>query len=110
MQDYQRQIATDKRSGQVVPIDYAKAAEITRKKWADTQESESSSLNSILAWIDVERVVAGDSDRKNARRNALIFQLHYINGFESGEICSFPGIRAYQVRRPGNPRKVKKEN
>lgn len=92
VQDYQRQIATDKRSGQVVPIDYAKAAEISRKKWADTPESESSSLNSILAWIDVERVVAGDSDRKNARRNALIFQLHYINGFESGEIAHFPGF------------------
>src|SRR5262245_24146666 len=90
--DYQRQITTDKRSAQVVPIDYAKAAELSRKKWSDAPESESSRLNSILAWIDVERVVAGDSDRKNARRNALIFQLHYINGFESGEIAHFPGF------------------
>jgi DNA-directed RNA polymerase specialized sigma24 family protein len=40
----------------------------------------------------MERVVAGDADQKNARRNALIFQLHYINGFESGEISRFPGF------------------
>ena len=92
VQDHQRQITTDKRSAQVVPIDYAKDAELSRKKWADAPESEASRLNSILAWIDVERVVAGDSDRKNARRNALIFQLHYINGFESGEIAHFPGF------------------
>jgi hypothetical protein len=40
----------------------------------------------------MERIVEGDPDRKNARRNALIFQLHYIAGFECGEIARFPGF------------------
>ena len=51
-----------------------------------------SRLSAILSWIDVERVVEGDPDRKNARRNALIFKLHYIDGFEAGEIARFPGF------------------
>jgi hypothetical protein len=46
----------------------------------------------VASWIDVERIVEGDPDRKNARRNALIFKLHYIDGFEAGEIASFPGF------------------
>ena len=92
VQDYQRQITSDKRSAHVIPIDHATAAELSRKKLADAPESDSSQLSSILAWIDVERVVEGDSDRKNSRRNALIFQLHYIHGFDSGEIANFPGF------------------
>jgi RNA polymerase sigma factor (sigma-70 family) len=92
VQDYQRNIGSDKRSAQVIPIDYAKAAELRRKKSTDSPQAESNQLSSILEWIDMERVVEGDSDRKNARRNALIFQLHYINGFESGEIARFPGF------------------
>lgn len=90
--DYQRRIASDKRSAQVIPIDFAQAAEVGRKKSADKPDLDSNQLSSILAWIDMERVVAGDADQKNARRNALIFQLHYINGFESGEISRFPGF------------------
>jgi len=92
VQDYQRHIASDKRGAQVIPIDYMKAAESSRKKSADAPEFDYSQLSSIVAWIDMERVVASDPDRKNARRNALIFQLHYINGFESGEIAQFPGF------------------
>ncbi len=92
VRDYQRRSSTDRRSAQVIPIDHAKAAELSGRRSADTPESDSSQLSTILSWIDMERVVEGDSDRKNARRNALIFQLHYINGFESGEIARFPGF------------------
>jgi len=92
VQDYQRYIASAKRGGQVIPIDYATSAELNRKKSADKPEMDADQLSAILSWIDMERVVQGDSDRRNARRNALIFQLHYINGFEAGEIARFPGF------------------
>jgi RNA polymerase sigma factor (sigma-70 family) len=88
--DYQRRTSADRRSAQIIPIDYARAAE-TGKKSADTVDDDSG-LVALLSLIDMERVVEGDPDRKNARRNALIFQLHYINGFESGEIARFPGF------------------
>ena len=90
--DYQRSAASDKRSAQVIPIDSARAAESTGPKSWDKPDFDSSQLSAILSWIDMERVVAGESDQRNARRNALIFQLHYINGFESGEIAGFPGF------------------
>ena len=85
-------MGSDKRGAQVIPIDYATTAELNRKKSADRPEMHSDQLSAILSWIDMERVVEGDSDRRNARRNALIFQLHYINGFEAGEIAGFPGF------------------
>jgi RNA polymerase sigma factor (sigma-70 family) len=90
--DYQRHIGSDKRGAQVIPIDYATAMELNRRKSADTPEADADPLSSILSWIDMERVVEGEPDRKHARRNALIFQLHYINGFEAGEIARFPGF------------------
>jgi len=90
--DHHRHVASDKRNAQVIPLDYARAAEGARKRSTDAPEFDSSQLSSILAWVDMERVVQGDPDLKNARRNALIFQLHYINGFESNEIARFPGF------------------
>jgi DNA-directed RNA polymerase specialized sigma24 family protein len=92
VRDHQRNASSEKRGGQVIPMDYARAAESAGKSSADAPEFDSSRLGSILAWIDMERVIEGDSDQKNARRNALIFQLHYINGFDSGEISGFPGF------------------
>src|SRR5881409_2423870 len=72
VQDYQRHIGSDKRGAQVIPIDYATTGELNRRKPVDRPEVDSDRLSSILSWIDMERVVEGDSDRKNARRNALI--------------------------------------
>ena len=92
VRDYQRSTMTDKRGAPVIPIDYVRAAESSGQKSADSSEFDSSQMSSILSWIDMERVVEGEPDQKNARRNALIFQLHYINGFESGEIANFPGF------------------
>jgi RNA polymerase sigma-70 factor (ECF subfamily) len=98
--DYQRRATTEKRSAQVIPIDYARAAESNRKNTADAPQVDFSQLGSILSLIDVERIVESDVDQKNARRNALIFQLHYINGLECAEIASFPvfGLTASGVQ------------
>ena len=85
-------MARDKQSAEIIPLDSVKAAESSRKKSADAREFDSTELSSILSWIDMERVVAGDTDQKHARRNALIFQLHYINGLECAEIAGFPGF------------------
>jgi DNA-directed RNA polymerase specialized sigma24 family protein len=92
VQDFHRRGASDKRSAQIVPIESAKAAERGGMLSPETAEFDSNKLGAILSWIDVERIVEGDPDRKNARRNALIFKLHYIDGFESGEIAQFPGF------------------
>lgn len=97
--DHQRRAERERRRGQVVPIDAAKAAELTDKSSrGEAAEFDPKALSSILSWIDVERVVEGDPDHKNARRNALIFKLHYVDGFSSGEIARFPG---FELTRPG---------
>jgi len=98
VQDYHRREASDKRSAQIFPIESAKAAERGGMLSPDTAEFDSNKLGSILSWIDIERIVEGDPDRKHARRNALIFKLHYIDGFESGEIAQFPG---FELTKPG---------
>ena len=91
VQDYQRQITSEKRRAQVIPIESARGGEVVARS-VESPEFDSNALSSILSWIDIERIVEGDPDRKNARRNALIFKLHYIDGFEAGEIARFPGF------------------
>ena len=90
--DHLRQEATEKRRGPVVPIETVQAFEASGKLFADSPEFDSSRLSAILSWIDIERIVDGDPDRKNARRNALIFKLHYVDGFPPSEISRFPGF------------------
>jgi DNA-directed RNA polymerase specialized sigma24 family protein len=90
--DHRKHAGRDKRVAQVVPIDSARAAESAGKKSLDIPDFDRSRLSSILSWIDMERVIEGEPDQRNARRNALIFQLHYINGFDSAEIARFPGF------------------
>ena len=92
VQDYQRQITSEKRRAQIIPIESAKAGDVAGFRPAESGEFDSNALSAILSWIDIERIVEGDPDRKNARRNALIFKLHYIDGFEAGEIGRFPGF------------------
>jgi DNA-directed RNA polymerase specialized sigma24 family protein len=87
VQDYYRHGGREKRRGQVVPIDAIK----------ESPEFDTNALGSILSWIDVERVVEGDPDKKNARRNAIIFKLHYVDGFSSAEIARFPGFDLTQA-------------
>jgi DNA-directed RNA polymerase specialized sigma24 family protein len=89
VKDHYRHMASDKRRGQVVSIDAVKAGET---RGSESTEFDQKALSAILSWIDIERIVEGEPDRKNARRNALIFKLHYVDGFEAGEIARFPGF------------------
>jgi RNA polymerase sigma factor (sigma-70 family) len=47
---------------------------------------------SIISWIDVERLMESEPDRKKAARNILIFKLHYIDRFTVKEIAQFPAF------------------
>ena len=91
VQDHQRHSAREKRQGQVVSIDAVKA-EFDGSGAPESPEFDSNALGAILSWIDIERIVEADPDHKNARRNALIFKLHYVDGFSSAEIAQFPGF------------------
>jgi len=83
VRDHLRAANSDKRRGQVVPIDTVRTAE---------HASDSSALTTLARLIDVEKAIEGDPDRKNARRNVLIFKLHYVDGFQASEIAQFPGF------------------
>jgi DNA-directed RNA polymerase specialized sigma24 family protein len=87
--DFQRRIASNKRAGQVISMDQLKHEKTGS---GESAEFDAGALSSILSWIDVERVVEGDPDRRNAQRNALIFKLHYVDGFSPKEIARFPGF------------------
>src|SRR5688572_18278939 len=81
-----------KRKAQVISIEEARTRDTRGEKALASSELDTNSLSSILTWIDIERVVEGDADQKNARRNALIFKLHHIDGFSAVEIARFPGF------------------
>lgn len=97
VQDYQRNSVREKKLGQVVSIDALKAAESGDRGLPESPEFDSNALSAILSWIDVERIVEADPDHKNARRNALIFKLHHVDGFSSTEIARFPGFDLTQA-------------
>src|SRR5262249_55715843 len=80
VQDYQRAANSEKRRGQVVPIDSVRPTE---------HASNSSAMTTLARLIDVEKAIQADPDRKNARRNVLIFKLHYVDGFQASEIAKF---------------------
>jgi len=90
--DHQRHLTTEKRRAQVVSIESAQSGELSGLRSTDLREFDSTAVTSLISWIDIERIVEGDPDRKNARRNALIFKLHYIDGFGAAEISKFPGF------------------
>ena len=83
VRDHLRAANSAKRRGQVVSIDSVRTAE---------HASDSSALTTLARLIDVEKAIEGDPDRKNARRNVLIFKLHYVDGFQASEIAQFPGF------------------
>jgi RNA polymerase sigma factor (sigma-70 family) len=97
VQDYHRHSGREKRRAQVISIDAVKAAEFGERGVRESPDFDSKAMSSILSWIDIERVIEGDLDRKNARRNALIFKLHYVDGFSSSEIARFPGFNLTQA-------------
>src|SRR5437867_618968 len=92
VRDFRRRGATEKRRAQVVSIDVVKAAEFEGKRLPESQEFGPGDLSAIVAWIDVERLLEGEPDRKNAGRNVLIFKLHYVDGLSAAEIANSPGF------------------
>jgi RNA polymerase sigma factor (sigma-70 family) len=87
--DYHRyQTANKRQAAEVISIDDARRASGALKG-----EAVELDFASILGWIDIERLVDSDMDRKHATRNVLIFKLYYVNGFTPAEIAQFPGFQ-----------------
>ena len=84
--DHYRNIRADKRRpAEIISIEDARQQ--GRKLDGEAVELD---IASILAWIDVERLMDSESDRRNAARNVLMFKLHYVDGFTIEEIAEFP--------------------
>jgi DNA-directed RNA polymerase specialized sigma24 family protein len=85
--DHHRREQTEKRQhGQIISIDEARKIEDT------SGVSSEINLTALLSWIDVQKLIDADSDRKNAARNILILKLHLIEGFSAEEIAEYPGF------------------
>jgi len=80
---YRSQQAGKRQSGEVISIERSRNERIT---------SDDMDFSAVLSWIDVERLMESDSDRRNAARNVLIFKLHYVDGFTASEISQFPAF------------------
>ena len=86
--DHFRYQMAEKRQAQVISIDHAR--EMIENSRVDGADLDAKSVSALLSWIDVERVLRSDDDRKTAARNLLIFKLHYIDGFTAPELSAFP--------------------
>src|SRR5215471_15061674 len=91
VQDHRRAANSEKRRGQVVPIDSLRSSELQGASYG-SPASDASHWNTVARLMDVDKAIAGDPDRKNARRNVLIFKLHHVDGFQASEIAQFPGF------------------
>lgn len=84
---YRLQRADKRQPADIISIEHA------RQQGRDLAgEGAELDVASILAWIDVERLMDSESDRRNAARNVLIFKLHYVDGFPVSEIAEFPAF------------------
>ena len=85
--DYYRARQAGKRqTAEIVSIDQA------RQQEERSNTAEELDVTSILSWIDVQRLVESEPDRRNATRNVLIFKLHYVEGLTVREISQYPGF------------------
>jgi DNA-directed RNA polymerase specialized sigma24 family protein len=91
VQDHQRAANSGKRHGQVVPIESLRDIDQGGIALHGSPASDSP-FNTILRLIDIEKVIQEEPDRKNARRNALIVKLHFLDEFQASEIAQFPGF------------------
>ncbi len=84
---YRKSQAEKRRPAEIISIEDA------RHQGRDlVGEAVEMDIASILSWIDVERLLDSESDRRNAARNVLLFKLHHVDGFSVQEIASFPGF------------------
>jgi DNA-directed RNA polymerase specialized sigma24 family protein len=86
--DHFRHGEAEKRKANVIPIDNAR--QMVEQAVGPSNETDRS--GDVLSLIDVERVLTREDQARNAARNALIFKLHYVDGFTAGEIAAFPGF------------------
>ena len=84
---YRRSQAEKRRPAEIISIEDARQQ--GRELVGEAVELD---IASILQWIDVERLMDSESDRRNAARNVLIFKLHHVDGFSVQEIARFPGF------------------
>jgi RNA polymerase sigma factor (sigma-70 family) len=94
--DHHRRTTAEKRQpAEIISIEDA------REQGRDLKgEAAELDIASILSWIDVERLMDSESDRRNAARNVLIFKLHHVDGFSVQEIAGFPafGLKETAIR------------
>jgi RNA polymerase sigma factor (sigma-70 family) len=83
---YRSQQAGKRRPAEIISIEEARRHEEHSKVPADLD------VTSILSWIDVQRLIDSEPDRRNATRNVLIFKLHYVEGLTMREISQYPGF------------------
>jgi RNA polymerase sigma factor (sigma-70 family) len=84
---YRSQQAGKRRPAEIISIE--RAREQGRDLAGEAAELD---IVSILSWIDVERLIDSEVDRRHAARNVLIFKLHYVDGFSVSEIAEFPAF------------------
>ena len=85
--DYFRsQQAHKRRPAEIISFEQARREEVSRDTPADPD------VASILEWIDVQRLIDSEPDRRHATRNVLIFKLHYVEGLTVREISQYPGF------------------
>lgn len=85
--DYFRSQQADKRRpAEIISFEQARREEASRDTPADLD------VTSILEWIDVQRLIDSEPDRRHATRNVLIFKLHYVEGLTVREISQYPGF------------------
>ena len=88
--DHFRSIQSDKRRpAEIVSIEEARQG---RDKELPGEAQPDLDIASILSWIDVERLMESETDKRNAARNILICKLHYVHEFTVSEIAEFPGF------------------
>lgn len=85
--DFYRARQADKRhTAEVISIDEARETE------ERSNTTEDLDVSTILSWIDVNRLIESEPDRRNAARNVLIFKLHHVDGLTVREISQYPGF------------------
>ncbi len=88
--DHFRYQMAQKRQAHVISIDDAR--EMVEKSRVTGENPDEETIGAVLSWIDIDRVLSSDGDRRNAARNFLIFKLHYLDGFTAAELSEFPGF------------------
>ena len=84
--DYFRSQHADRRMpAQIISIDQARRVE-------EESRADDLDVTAILSWIDVDRLIESEPDRRNATRNVLIFKLHHVEGLTVREISQYPGF------------------